>query len=207
MKSRSLWLSGESYAGIYIPTLLYNIDKFNNDPQTTTEQQINVKGMMVGNGVTNWTYDTQPATFNMTYWHALMGQEMWDELNELKCDFSLMNFGKIPGRPCLDIFDRFQNITSNINMYKIFDPYMLPPLVPTTKKATTYTSGDQMIEIADEEVEEVKYGFSHRDYTPWMVGPNKKSKSYYSALKSPASFLNSATVRTALNIPVDHQQY
>jgi hypothetical protein len=38
--------------------------------------------MMIGNGVTNWTYDTQPASFNMTYWHAIIGDDMFDALND-----------------------------------------------------------------------------------------------------------------------------
>jgi len=31
----------------------------------------NLKGMMVGNGVTNWKYDTIPAYLEMGYWHSL----------------------------------------------------------------------------------------------------------------------------------------
>lgn len=205
-KNKELWLSGESYAGIYIPYLLWNIDTFNNLNETLPEDKINLKGMMVGNGVTNWTYDTQPATFNMTYWHALMGQEMWDDLNDNQCDFSLMNFGKLPGPKCLALYERFQNITAKINMYKIFDPYMVAPTLTRTKQVKSYTSGDQLFEITDD-VEEEYRGFSHRHYTPWMVGPFKESKSYYSALRGPAEFLNNATVRTALHIPDGHQTY
>jgi len=66
-KKHDLWLSGESYAGIYIPYLLWNIDQFNTNSSTSEEDKINVKGMMVGDGVTNWAYDTMPATLNMTY--------------------------------------------------------------------------------------------------------------------------------------------
>lgn len=28
--------------------------------------------MMVGNGVTNWKFDTNPAMVDMAYWHSLM---------------------------------------------------------------------------------------------------------------------------------------
>jgi len=104
-KSHDLWLSGESYAGVYMPTLLSTIDTHNNE--STTTDKINLKGMMIGNGCTNWTYDTQPATNNMTYWHAIMGQDMYDQINELQCDYSLMSFGKVPGKECLDIMTEF----------------------------------------------------------------------------------------------------
>lgn len=205
MKTRDLWLAGESYAGIYIPTLLYNIDKYNQGKAQA--DMINVKGMMVGNGVTNWTYDTQPATFNFSYWHALMGQEMWDELNELQCDFSGINFGRVPPRACLDLYTKFNNNTSKINMYKIFDPYMKAPTMTKKKSAETLIAGNQLLEVSDLE-EEVVRGFSQRHYTPWMVSPlHKDSEAYFSALKSPASYLNNAAVRTALHIPDGHQAY
>jgi len=181
-KTRPLWLAGESYAGIYMPTLLNEIDLWNTNTAVPEADQINVKGMMIGNGVTNWTWDTQPATFNMTYWHALMGQEMWDDLEANQCDFSMINFGTIPGPACLALYDRFMNITSKINMYKIFDPFMRAPALTKKKQVKSYTSGDQILEITDEIDEEVR-GFSQRHYTPWMVSPNHKdSPHYYSAL-------------------------
>ena len=37
-----------------------------------------VKGMMVGNGVTNWKYDGTPGAFEMAYWHSLIPRELYD---------------------------------------------------------------------------------------------------------------------------------
>ena len=45
---------------------------------------------MIGNGVTNWTYDTQPAYFDMTYWHSIIGDDMFDDL----IDNRLMRLGR-----------------------------------------------------------------------------------------------------------------
>ena len=47
---------------------------------------------MVGNGVTNWTYDTLPATLNMTYWHALINDDLYDKMVDGQCDYSMLNF-------------------------------------------------------------------------------------------------------------------
>ncbi|CAD8082431.1 unnamed protein product [Paramecium sonneborni] len=47
-----LWLAGESYGGAYIPLLAEKIKKFN-DLEVAV---INLKGMMIGNGVTNLTH-------------------------------------------------------------------------------------------------------------------------------------------------------
>jgi carboxypeptidase C (cathepsin A) len=87
-KDRDLYLSGESYAGIYVPYLLKQIDAYNNDPETAESDIINLKGMMVGNGVTNWKYDTMPATINMGYWRSLISQDLHDSINQLACNFS-----------------------------------------------------------------------------------------------------------------------
>lgn len=38
----------------------------------------NLKGMMVGNGVTNWKYDTIPATIDIMYWHSFISKEDYD---------------------------------------------------------------------------------------------------------------------------------
>ncbi len=39
----------------------------------------NLKGMMVGNGVTNWKYDTIPAFIEMAYWHSFISKADYDE--------------------------------------------------------------------------------------------------------------------------------
>jgi hypothetical protein len=36
-----------------------------------------LKGMMVGNGVTNWKYDGSPSAFEMSYWHSLVDRELY----------------------------------------------------------------------------------------------------------------------------------
>lgn len=71
-RNHSLYLSGESYAGIYMPLLLNEIDIINNYNLTRPEDKINVKGMIVGNGVTNWKYDTLPASIYMTHDHSII---------------------------------------------------------------------------------------------------------------------------------------
>jgi cathepsin A (carboxypeptidase C) len=57
--SHDLYITGESYAGVYVPYLVERIDAFNQN--TTINFTFNLKGFMVGNGVTNWTVDCDPA--------------------------------------------------------------------------------------------------------------------------------------------------
>ena len=94
----------------------------NNNASVPVEDHVNLKGIMVGNGCTNWTYDTTPAMLNMTYWHALYNDELHDKMVEKECDYSGMPFGILPSEECYDYYDTFENLTSNIFMYNIFKP-------------------------------------------------------------------------------------
>jgi carboxypeptidase C (cathepsin A) len=69
-QAHDLWLSGESYAGIYVPLLasqIHNYKVLMGDYGFAP----NLKGMLVGNGVTDWEFDTLPATAEMGYQHGL----------------------------------------------------------------------------------------------------------------------------------------
>lgn len=59
---------------------------------TAQVDQIPLKGFAIGNGCTNWTYDTMPATLNMTYGHALFNTELWDKMTDNFCDYSGIEF-------------------------------------------------------------------------------------------------------------------
>jgi hypothetical protein len=44
--------------------------------QSITEKKINLKGIMVGNGATNWHLDITPAFLDMAYYHNIMDGEV-----------------------------------------------------------------------------------------------------------------------------------
>lgn len=55
---------------------------------------------MVGNGVTNWTYDTQVATNSVAYWRALYNDELYDKMKG--CNYSFIFFDINPSDECMD---------------------------------------------------------------------------------------------------------
>jgi len=56
-----LFVSGESYGGIYVPYLSWRIYQFNQNAKMLKKTQMNLKGFMVGNGATNWDFDVSPS--------------------------------------------------------------------------------------------------------------------------------------------------
>lgn len=52
MKKNDLYMTGESYAGIYVPYLANEIVKYNKLP-SSKDSIINLKGIMVGNACTD----------------------------------------------------------------------------------------------------------------------------------------------------------
>jgi hypothetical protein len=102
---------------------------------------------MVGNGVTNWTYDTYPAYMNMAYWHSLASQDLRDEIKKAGCDYSDILFKNLTPQ-CGTLFSEFQEMTNNINVYNILG------------KCWPAQSGTSF--------------FTHHDYTPWMKHKEQK---------------------------------
>ncbi|KAJ6368235.1 hypothetical protein OIU78_000756 [Salix suchowensis] len=74
-KHREVYLTGESYAGHYVPQLAREIMMYNK----RSKHPINLKGFMVGNAVTDNYYDNLGT---VTYWwsHAMISDKTYRQL-------------------------------------------------------------------------------------------------------------------------------
>jgi carboxypeptidase C (cathepsin A) len=73
-RKNKFWISGESYAGIYVPMLA---DLVSND------SSINFAGMLVGNGVTDYHFDSfETALAPFAYNHGLYPTQLWDQFQQ-----------------------------------------------------------------------------------------------------------------------------
>jgi carboxypeptidase C (cathepsin A) len=82
-KTNDLYLSGESYGGIYVPYMAYFIDQHNTtNAADDSVFKPNLKGFAVGNGGTNWDYDTTAAFVEMGYWHSLYDTDLYDQFQK-----------------------------------------------------------------------------------------------------------------------------
>ncbi|CAN9507029.1 unnamed protein product [Ophioblennius macclurei] len=77
------FIFGESYGGIYAPTLSLRVAK--------GPAKINFKGFAVGNGLSSFALNDQSLIY-FGYYHGLFGEDLWRDLNinccnKEKCDF------------------------------------------------------------------------------------------------------------------------
>lgn len=102
------YISGESYAGIYVPYLANNIIDYNLSATT----KINLKGILVGNGVTDWKLDTTAALMDFAYDHALYSYDLRQEY-EFNCK-------KPDSSACIKSMTQIENSLDGLNIYDIY---------------------------------------------------------------------------------------
>ncbi|KAK7306704.1 hypothetical protein VNO77_44659 [Canavalia gladiata] len=112
-KTRDFYITGESYAGHYVPQLAYTIllnNKFNN------QTFINLKGIAIGNA---WIDDVtgSKGLVDFFWTHALISDQTY-ELIEKYCDFTSDN----PSSICANATRKFLVEKGNIDFYNIYAP-------------------------------------------------------------------------------------
>ncbi|XP_068649345.1 serine carboxypeptidase II-2-like [Aristolochia californica] len=113
-KGRELYLTGESYAGHYVPQFAYAIVNYR---RFTADDSINLKGYMVGNALTD-DFNDHLGVFQFMWSSGLISDETYKLLN-IFCDFQSF----IHTSPqCEKILDIASKEMGNIDTYSIFTP-------------------------------------------------------------------------------------
>jgi len=171
-KKNNLSISGESYGGIYVPYLTLQVDEYNKNNVTNEDDKINLKTMIVGNGVTNWTYDTTPATVTELYWRSLISQQLHDNITAAKCDYSMIEFENDISAECMDYMTKFNSLIDKVNIYNIYGTCWNANITPSVHDhhnvLSAYNSDSNMaIKMIDGQLRTHKRFSSSREYTPW----------------------------------------
>jgi len=117
---REFYISGESYAGHYVPQLAKKVYEYNNG---NSNPIINLKGFLVGNGVTDDYYDS---IGTIQYWwsHALISDATYNNIMKT-CDFRQQNFSTA----CNNYLNyAVNNEFGNIDPYDIYTPICTQPI-------------------------------------------------------------------------------
>ncbi|XP_065855294.1 serine carboxypeptidase-like 25 [Euphorbia lathyris] len=112
-KNREMYLTGESYAGHYVPQLARQILMYNK----YSKHPLNLKGIMVGNAVTDTYYDNLGT---VTYWwsHAMISDKTYQQLINT-CDFGRQK----ESDECESLYSyAMDQEFGNIDQYNIYAP-------------------------------------------------------------------------------------
>jgi len=209
-KDHKLFISGESYGGVYVPYAAKGVLEYNDEHQGATDFNFNLMGFIVGNGVTNWKYDTDPAFIKMGFWHGLYDYPMKKAMDDNKCDFSMMEFGNVLSTECQKLYDRFLELTATINTYDVY--------------RHCYDSKNEFLELFSEDnlgmakvgnsIKTYRKFYTTADYTPWLYHADVREARKMVAEIPPCvygsyvvDYLNLYEVRDALFIPEEVQAW
>ncbi|OMJ72434.1 hypothetical protein SteCoe_29138 [Stentor coeruleus] len=109
--SNSFFITGESYAGVYVPMLAYWINQSNTN---NSNPFINLKGFMVGNAVTDWTLDDEAWPYFL-YWHQLIDDTIYFPWVNNNCTY-LLNMNPY----CESLYAEMEDLFTGVNYYDIY---------------------------------------------------------------------------------------
>ncbi|XP_074474993.1 lysosomal protective protein [Sebastes fasciatus] len=106
------FIFGESYGGIYVPTLSLRV--------ATGAANVNFKGFSVGNGLSSFALNDQTLIY-FGYYHGLFGEDLWRDLNINCCDKGSCNFYNSSSETCMTLV----NVAFGIVYYSGLNEYAL----------------------------------------------------------------------------------
>jgi hypothetical protein len=188
------------------------INVHNHNQNATNETSFNLKGIMVGNGVTNWNYDTIPASLEIAYQRGLLDQATYDKIEEWGCNFTTVApmGGDATPVECNEIIARWGMLTNKIDIYNIYGKCWEPKNTTKPQAAAQpkfIMDNGQFYSVSDDKKEEPvedKHKLTKAFRTPWL---NKGFKNHNESdvpkcvyAENLISYFNKAEVKTALHV-------
>ena len=113
--NNDFYISGESYAGVYIPYLAsYILDYNKNSSKVLT---VNLKGILVGNPVTDWNLDADNAWPGFLYWHQLIDDSIYFPWQNLNCSLYYLSQSD---PACVPLANQMYDLFTEVNYYDIY---------------------------------------------------------------------------------------
>jgi len=80
-----------------------------------------LKGFLVGNGATNWEFDSTPSYTETVYGFNLIPKKHLDFMKENGCVFYLNDFKPHKGpKECEPVWDDIMKLTGDLNWYDLY---------------------------------------------------------------------------------------
>eukprot|EP01137_Pigoraptor_chileana_P022106 Opistho-2@86641 len=108
--ANDFYISGESYAGVYVPTLSREVLHGNKAGSAT---QINLQGYFVGNGCSDMELDSE-AAYTFLHGHSIIGNELYEKIDHA-CHGSYSH----PSPACRSLTAHADSIASGLCVYNV----------------------------------------------------------------------------------------
>ena len=203
-----LYVSGESYGGIYTPYLAWQLHQHNQLIKVKkAKTKINLKGFLVGNGATQWDVDISPSFPEVVYNFNLIPKSLLDTYNDNNCIAYFNDVHPATNTTiCETSWDLINNLTGGLNWYDLFRKVI--PNDPFSATALKQSASDEeriRSVLVGDEIKTYKAGYTFEEYAPWIAKQIPKhvlKQSQHPLLGDYlADYANRPDVRKALNIP------
>jgi carboxypeptidase C (cathepsin A) len=151
--NNEFYISGESYAGIYVPFLAHKIAV-----EHAAKTTINLKGILVGNGVTENYYDDE-SLWAMGFWFGLVDYKLERQMWKGNCYPHELSTETEKTGTRQDQCDAWQGEwlrkIEGVNIYDVYRRCYLPE-TPAERYGKNHLGNTY------------KVGMTAQDYTPWL---------------------------------------
>ncbi|TGZ68626.1 hypothetical protein CRM22_004157 [Opisthorchis felineus] len=116
-KGRDFYITGESYAGVYVPLLTLRLLDNN-------FEDLNLKGIAVGNGYINKNFNDNSFLYYV-YYHGLIDENLWNDLLASCCAdrcSSKCMFSENQSVQCMNVISASNAATDGLDVYNIYAP-------------------------------------------------------------------------------------
>lgn len=131
--SNEFYIAGESYAGVYVPSVALEVMEGNGKGQSPT---VNLKGYLVGNGCTDPEFDANAFPL-FALGKSLISVDMYTEM-KTACNDDYYNVAK--GSRCEQLLLKLQAEVADLNLYDILETCYYPPDQPPKRQASSQSS-------------------------------------------------------------------
>jgi serine carboxypeptidase-like clade II len=174
-RGRDFFVTGESYAGHYIPTLVKKIVEGNN----AGEKPIQLRGFAVGNPTTNISSDFFFGTMRSWFANGLIPQTTWEAIQE-----NCWGHWLAPQEPCQKWLTLAQKEMGDINPYDIN-----VKICPKSSKSTSESKSHPMQFVLDQLAGQQVSSSANQPFPYWPC-----EDKYFT------EYLNRADVKAALHV-------
>ena len=182
-KKNDFYISGESYAGVYIPRLAEKIIDYN--AAAITSEKIKFKGFAVGNALTSWTYDITNALIDFAFTHSLYSYEMRKEYLEV-C------INKPDKEKCTAIVEKISGLLNGLNVYDL--------LQDCGKRSDNKNVNPNSFYYKYAKWAFPKQQTSNRNFLSYLIEDNVQLSPPCLNNDSPIKYFNRADVKSALHV-------